>query len=239
MTPPSLVQVLLAPGALRTALQPIVELREGRAHPVAYECLTRGPLGSNLEHPQILFDYVRLKHDEPSVDRACVATALRTARCEPPAALFLNVHAATLGRDAAFSSFLLETAHERGVDPRRLIVEIVEYAPVWSEPALQSVAELRAGGVRIALDDIGVGHSNYRMMLELRPELFKIDRYFVHGCHADPHRVAVISSVCQLARAFNAVTIAEGVEEPADLAPLADCGVTLFQGYYFGAPVLS
>ena len=234
----SLLTTLLAPGSLRTALQPIVELRDGVPHPVAYECLTRGPLGSNLEQAQILFDYVRLKHDEALVDRACIAAALRTARREKTAALSVNVHAATLARDRDFASFLLDAAREMDIDPHRLIVEIVEHAPVWSNSLLGSLTELRSAGVRIALDDIGLGHSNFRMMVELRPELFKIDRYFVSGCHADPRRLAVIVSVCQLAQAFDAITVAEGIEDPRDIAPLAERGVALFQGYFFGAPVI-
>jgi len=234
----SLIQTLLAPGALRTALQPIVALDDGTPRTVAYECLTRGPIGSNLEQAQVLFDYVRLKHDEPSVDRACVASALRTARCDAATSLSLNVHAATLGRDRDFVSFLLNTARDSGFSAQQLIVEIVEYAPVWNEPVLSSVSDLRDAGVRIAVDDIGLGHSNLRMILDVQPELFKIDRYFVDGCHADPRRVAVIASVCQLARSFGAATIAEGIEEACDVQPLVDCGVSLFQGYFFGKPVM-
>lgn len=232
------LDALLAPGALRTALQPIVELRDTAPLPVAYECLTRGPAGSNLENAQVLFEYVRLKHDEAAVDRACIANALRSVEWSSGTSLSLNVHAATLGRDAGFVQFLLSTASACGIDPRHLIVEIVEYAPVWNDMVLAAVAALRAAGVRIAIDDIGLGHSNFRMILDVRPELFKIDRYLVAGCHADPSRVAVVASICQLATAFGALTIAEGIEEVADVAPLIDCGVSLFQGYLFGVPVV-
>jgi len=237
MTVPSLVQTLLAP-ALRTALQPIVALDDGTPRTIAYECLTRGRRGSNFEQAQVLFDHVRLKHDEPAVDRACVASALRSARCDAATSLSLNVHAATLGRDAGFVSFLLDTARASGVAPQQLIVvEVVEYAPVWNDPVLASVSALRLATVR-TVDDIGLGHSNLRMILDVHPELFKIDRYFVDGCHADPRRLAVIASVCHLARSFGAVTIAEGIEEERDVAPLVDCGVALFQGYFFGKPVM-
>ena len=237
MTTKSLLHTLLAPGALRTVMQPIVELRNGEPHPVAYECLTRGPRNSNLEQANVLFEYVRLKHDEPAVDRACVATALRSARCDAAASLSLNIHAATLARDSGFVAFLLDAARESAIDARRLIVEILEYAPAWNAALLPALARLRAAGVRIALDDIGLGHSNFRMILDVQPEVFKIDRYFVDGCHADRRRLAVIASICQLAGAFGAVTIAEGIEDPRDVAPLVQCGVSLFQGYFFGRPV--
>jgi EAL domain-containing protein (putative c-di-GMP-specific phosphodiesterase class I) len=232
----SLMSELLTPGALRTALQPIVELRSGLPHIVAYECLTRGPAGSNLENAAVLFDYVRLKHDEPAVDRACVMTALQTMRDRTSTALSLNVHAATFVRDPGFTSFLLATAEECGFAPRSLLIEIVEHAPAWTAEVPRALRELRAAGVRIALDDIGLGQSNLRTILDLRPEVFKIDRYFIHGCHADRDRLAVIASVCHLARAFDAVTVAEGIEDSRDVEPLVDHGITLFQGFLFGAP---
>jgi EAL domain-containing protein (putative c-di-GMP-specific phosphodiesterase class I) len=153
---------------------------------MAYECLTRGPRGSNFEQAQVLFDYVRLKHDEPAVDRAATPDSCRS--CWTPRA--------------------------SGVAPRQLIVEIVEYAPVRNDPVLASVSALRAAGVRIAVDDIGLGHSNLRMILDVHPELFKIACY------------------------FGAVTIAEGIEEERDVAPLVDCGLSLIQGYFFGKPVM-
>lgn len=240
MTPQSLIDALLAPGALRTALQPIVALGDGEPpRAVMYECLTRGPAGSNLEHAPVLFDYVRLKHDEPAIDRACVANALRTVRCDPGAALSLNVHAATLARDPSFARFLLHAADDAGIDASRLIVELVEHSPAWNSDVVRALADLRDAGVRIALDDIGLGQSNFRMILDLRPEIFKIDRYFVAGCHSDPHRLAVIASICELARAFGATIVAEGIEDSRDIAPLAGRGITLFQGYLFGLPVLA
>lgn len=229
----SLVSTLLAPHALRIAVQPIVELRDGVAHPVAYECLTRGPEGSNFESAQVLFDYVRLKHDEPRVDRSCVSEALRSVSVPDGASLSLNVHAATLARDPGFVPFLLATS---SLDPRRLIVEIVEHAAAWAAPMLRAVEALRNAGIRIALDDIGNGQSNFRMILDLRPEIFKIDRYFIDGAHENPHRLAIVRTICDLARAFDAVVVAEGVEDARDVAPLVECGVAWFQGYFFGRP---
>lgn len=229
----SLLSTLLSPAALRTATQPIVALRDGLPHPVAYECLTRGPAGSNFENAQVLFDYVRLKRDEPRVDRACVATALQSVQFADDVAISINVHAATLARDPDFVTFLLSMAR---IDPRRIIIEIVEHATAWLEPMLRAVAALREAGVRIALDDIGNGQSNLRMILDLAPEIFKIDRYFIDGCHVDAKRLAIIRSMCDLARAFDATVVAEGVEDARDVPALVECGVSWFQGYLFGRP---
>ena len=80
-------------------------------------------------------------------------------------------------------------------------------------------------GIPIALDDIGEGHSNYRMILDCRPEFFKIDKYFVQGSHRDSARRAVLQSVVTLAANFGSPVIAEGVEELADLDLVTSVGI--------------
>lgn len=236
-----LLDAILDPGGLRVLFQPIVEVgpegKRGRVH--ALECLTRGPQGTNLENAGVLFDYVRRKREESRVDRACVSTALDTAAAIPNRpALSLNVHASTLGRDLGFPAFLGEAAAAAGIPAGDLIVEIVEHAPPWDGHSfLSALQALRDMGVRIALDDVGLGQSNYRMVLDCRPDYFKIDRYFAHGSAGDPHRRAVMESVHQLARKFGAQVVAEGIERPEDLETVASLGIDLIQGYIFSPPV--
>jgi len=231
----SLLDVILAPGGITILFQPIFEVRGGSRQIHALECLARGPKGSNLEAADTLFEYVRRKREESLVDRACVALALRAAR-EIPVGLSLsfNVHASTLGRDHGFVAFLSGTAKAEGIDPLRLTIEIVEHSPPWDGSSfLNSLAALRDIGVRIALDDVGLGQSNYKMILDCRPDYFKIDRYFVQGAHGDVYRQAVIESVLQLARRFGGRVVAEGVEDSEDLVFLTEMGIDLFQGYLF------
>ena len=140
--------------------------------------------------------------------------------------------------DGGFVEFLEALLTASAVSPHRLVVEVVEHAPPWDVVGFRSAREgLRRLGVRVALDDVGLGHSNFLMILECRPDYFKVDRYFVHGCHRDIHRRAVLASVAQLARPFGARVVAEGVEDPSDLSALKRVGITLVQGYLFGIPV--
>src|SRR6185369_8891608 len=99
-----------------------------------------------------------------------------------------------------------------------------------------ALAGLRDIGARIALDDVGLGHSNFLMILECRPEYFKIDRYFVHGARSDFYRQAVLGSVVHLAKPFGARVVAEGVEDEDDLAAVRAAGIDLVQGWMFGMP---
>ena len=117
---------------------------------------------------------------------------------------------------------------------------IVEHAPEWAGPGLaEALDALRHIGVRIALDDVGLGQSNFRMILDCRPDVFKIDSYFVKGCHADFYRQAVLESVAMLASRFGSRVVAEGVECREDVDTLARLGITFFQGHFFSPALAS
>jgi EAL domain-containing protein (putative c-di-GMP-specific phosphodiesterase class I) len=234
-----LLDRILAPDGISIVFQPIVEVhgREQRLH--ALECLTRGPAGTSLQSPTVLFEYVRRKGEEAAVDRACIAAALRESAPLPPSVrLSLNAHASTLGRDAGFADFVDATARAHGIDAARITIEIVEHAPPHDVPAFAlALDRLRALGMRIALDDVGLGHSNYKMIVDSRPDYFKIDRYFVRDADGDPYRIAVLDSVARLAERVGARVVAEGIEHLADFEAVTRLGIDLLQGYRFSPPL--
>jgi len=236
----SLLDRLLEPGALTPVFQPIFECHQDTRRLHALECLIRGPRGTHMEDPDVLLEYVRRKREESLLDRVCVATALAVARDFPGSPrLCLNVHASTLGRDHEFVKFLAETAAQNGLRLQQFTIEIVEHAPPWDGPSfLSAVDALREQGLLIALDDVGLGQSNYKMILDARPDYFKVDRYFVKGSHADFHRQAVLESVAQLAVRFGGRVVAEGVEDVEDLEAVTGMGIDLIQGFLF-SPALS
>lgn len=234
-------ELILEPQGLTTLFQPIFETRgaaEGHRRLFALEALTRGPKETNIERSDILFEYVRRKRRESEVDLLAIASALRQARGLPgKPCLSLNVHAVTLEREAALPRWLAELSAEYGVPLSSLIIEIVEHAPPWSGAQfLANLDRLRDLGVRIALDDVGLGQSNFRMIVDCRPDLLKIDRHFVDGAHADPLRRAVLESISDLACRLGARAVAEGIEDERDLATATAAGISLLQGYLLCRP---
>jgi EAL domain-containing protein (putative c-di-GMP-specific phosphodiesterase class I) len=229
----SLLDRILEPGELSVVFQPIFEVAGPARSIHAVECLIRGPRGTNLESADVLLEYVRRKREENLVDRVCVETALAAARALPGAPrLSINVHASTLGRGADFLTSLSDAAGRHEIPLSRLTVEIVEHAPPWDGPGfLQAIGGLREMGVRIALDDIGLGQSNYKMILDSRPDYFKVDRYIVQGAHGDFFRRAILESIARLAHQFGGRVVAEGVEQTQDLTALLELGIELMQGY--------
>ena len=238
-TEPTLLDRILEPGRLSVDFQPIFDVGGDEPELFGLECLIRGPRETNGARPAVLFEYVRRKRAEAATDRACVAAALREAGQLPGVPrLSLNVHASTLGRDAAFPTFLLHHAAEASVPGDRLVVEIVEHAPPLDVPGFRrALEELREAGVTIALDDVGLGQSNYKMILDVRPDIYKLDRYLVAGALNDPYRQIILDSFARMVRRLEARVVAEGVEDSRELVAVQSAGIDLIQGFLLARPM--
>jgi EAL domain-containing protein (putative c-di-GMP-specific phosphodiesterase class I) len=234
---PCLLDLLLQPNALQAAFQPVVDVSSSSAPPHYMEGLIRGPAGTNIVRPDVLFDYARRKGSELEVDRACIRALLIAGRELPGVSIGLNIHAATLATDLELLTFLGDLLTETGIAPNRLVVEIVERGEDWNQRAfLLNLDGLRSIGVRVALDDFGTGQANYRLLLDSRPDYLKVDRTFAHGCHEDARCRALLDSLARLAGRIGCRVVAEGIEDPADLEVVREAGIGLVQGYLWGTP---
>lgn len=230
---------ILQPGGITPVYQPVVRANNGDVRMYGLECLSRGPKGTNFESADVLFEYVRLKREESLVDRACISEALRGARLLPgDLRLGVNVHASTLGRDHGFINFLRKATDVAQIEMERITIEIVEHAPPWDGVSfLSAIDQLRNLGAEIAVDDVGLGQSNFKMLLDVSPDYLKLDRYFVEGCATDARRRSVIAAVRQLAADSEAELIAEGVAAKDDAETLQALGVSLMQGFLYSQPL--
>ncbi len=227
----SILETILDSHELSVRFQPIFQIQGGARHVDSVEALIRGPRGTHFERADILFDYVRRKKAEAAVDQSCL-TAICEAAKDLPSKLRVNVnvHASTLGHSSGFVDFFRRHVQKQSLAPERFTMEIVEHAPSCNIPELtNNIAKLRSWGVRIALDDVGLGQSNYRMMLDCHPEYFKLDSYFVRGLSTDSKRRAVVESVTALAKTLESSVVAEGVASDDELRLLEALGIDLAQ----------
>lgn len=231
----TLLDQLLLPGAIGVEFQPIVDMHDGETTLYAFEALARGPAGTSLERPDVLFEYARRKGAESKLDLVVIREVFAAARMLPfEPCLSINIHGSTLSEVDDFAKNFIAGAERANIDPHRLMLEIVEHRLPWTmETFRASLSTLRAAGVRIAVDDLGIGASNFRMIVDCRPDHLKVDRYIVKGCSNDRFRAAVLKSIVTLADACDAAPIAEGVENAADLAVVERLGIDLVQGWYY------
>jgi diguanylate cyclase (GGDEF)-like protein len=229
---------LLDLGALRAHYQPIVQLKDGQV--VAHESLIRLPAHSSLRSPDDFFRAARAEGITVRAEQACLDEGVRSwAAHKPDTRLFLNLSAYAIIEmvDRLTVAGVMRALHAAEVSPAALVIEITEHEHVADIPRLIAMAgELRAAGLRFALDDFGDGRSSLRLWAELRPEIVKIDKYFIHDVGTQPIKVQTLRGLTRLAETFGTTLVAEGIETEDELRVVRDLGIELGQGWFLGRP---
>jgi EAL domain-containing protein (putative c-di-GMP-specific phosphodiesterase class I) len=140
-------------------------------------------------------------------------------------------------RDDFLAGVALALARSR-LPAHRLKVEITESLFMDAVPvALKNLHGLRELGVAIALDDFGTGYSSLAYLLRFPFDTLKIDRAFVLEMMARDDARALVRAIVDMARTMGMGTVAEGVEDAAQLQVLRDAGCDAVQGYLLARPM--
>jgi EAL domain-containing protein (putative c-di-GMP-specific phosphodiesterase class I) len=121
--------------------------------------------------------------------------------------------------------------------PRRIIVELTEHVGIEDYPALRRASKaLRRIGCKVALDDTGTGFASLSLLLEVAPEVIKLDRAMTRDIDSDPVRRALARALVAFGEEVGAEVNAEGIETAAELAVLIDLGIRYGQGFHLARP---
>ncbi|WP_299035932.1 EAL domain-containing protein [uncultured Pseudokineococcus sp.] len=219
------LDALDAAGGPTTALQAVVHLGSGSV--VAAEALSRFP--EPRTSPLGWFARAQRAAAAEHLDLLCLRAALRHAD-RSPGRLSVNAAPRTV-LTPAFTRLLGEGRLDH------VAVEITEHEPVDDyAPLVAVLAPLRARGLAVAVDDAGAGFASMRHVVQLAPDVVKIDMSIVRDVHRSPGASAMAAALVGFARRTGALTVAEGVESPAELEHLVDLGVDMAQGYLLARP---
>jgi diguanylate cyclase (GGDEF)-like protein len=154
-------------------------------------------------------------------------------------ALFVTVNAGMEHlTDPELPEQLARLLDSYGLDPSHLVVEVPENRAYRDrDRAAATMRRLRQLGVRLALDDFGVGYSSLARLQELPPDIVKIDRCFVAPLAEASADTSVLAGMIDLAHRTGAFVVAEGVELPEQLHLLERLGCDAVQGFLLGRPV--
>jgi len=219
------LQDVLDHALIDVVYQPIVRLGDGTVF--AHEALARGPAGP-LHMPGALFGAAAADGLLFALDLACRTAALTS---KPEGVISINIEPQSL-LDPAFTTGLTAQVLRRcGVLAQEVILEVTERIAISDYQLFRRTLDhYRLQGYRIALDDVGAGYSNLRLVAEAEPEFIKIDQGLVQGAGTDRAHRAAVSAVAHMAEELGALAIAEGIETPADLDAVRALGVPLAQG---------
>jgi EAL domain-containing protein (putative c-di-GMP-specific phosphodiesterase class I) len=217
---------------IRSVYQPIVDI--DTAEIVAYEALARGPVGSSLERPDLLFSTAHAIGAVEELDWACRAAALTGAlEAGLRQTLFVNVEPSLL--DAAIPPHVASLLERAGRE-LDVVLELTERA-LTDRPAemLARVEALRAFGLSIALDDVGADRRSIALMPFVRPEVIKLDLRLVQS-NPTPAIAAIVHAVNAESERSGAVLLAEGIETEEQRDVARALGARYGQGWLFGYP---
>lgn len=225
---------ILVDRAIRAVYQPIVDLDTGRI--VGVEALARGPEGSALERPDLLFAAARQEGRLAELDMACRSAALRGALAAGlPRSIPLFVNIEPEVAHAAPTDELRDLV-ARAVGRLHVVVEVTERSLVHAPAELLAVlAAVRELGWGIALDDVGAEVESLALMPFVRPDVIKLDLRLVQQ-QADADVAGIVAAVTAEAERTGAHLLAEGIETPAHRDTALALGATLGQGWLFARP---
>jgi diguanylate cyclase (GGDEF)-like protein/PAS domain S-box-containing protein len=237
------LRLALGRGEFRLMYQPVISLHTGRL--VGFEALARWehPLRGTIAPD----DFIPVAEETGLivplgrwvVREAC--RALAEARPRAPGGRPLTLGVNVSARQFLQPDFVQEVEaalNEHGIPPESLIVEMTESVLVDTSEAVSATLErLKDQGVVVYVDDFGTGYSSLGYLHRFPVDGLKIDRSFVHGMEHDARKAGFVRAIVALGRNLSLRVVAEGVDDPAQLALLREMGCHHAQGYLFAKPL--
>jgi EAL domain-containing protein (putative c-di-GMP-specific phosphodiesterase class I)/DNA-binding response OmpR family regulator len=199
-----------------------------------HEALTRGPVDTAFESPELLFQFAGEHEAIWELEQLCLGSSASHYAPASSGHLFINVEASSVAR--------LPREGPQTIAPlfalsHPIVLEVTERSAIRDLPVFRgALAELRAKGFRVAIDDAGSGYASLQAIAELKPDFIKVANTLITGLRTDTIKRDVVEMLVNLARRIEAVCVAEGIETPEDLEECRRLGIPYGQGFYLGVP---
>lgn len=223
--------------SLTAYFQPIIDVKNNQIY--GYETLSRGVKeDGSLMYPNILFEKSKRNDYNFKLDRLCRETALKTAATKKiHQKVFINFIPTSIYDPEFCLKSTEKWAKQLEFDPSQIVFEVVETELVKDQRHLKNILEYyRSQNFKIALDDVGEGYSSLNMLIELKPDIIKIDRNIINSINTNHLKQSVYRALFNLSKEHNITVLAEGIETKEEFETIKEIGVDLAQGYYFAKP---
>lgn len=236
------LQRIIRNQTLTTYFQPILNLQEGTC--LGYEVLNRPPVTPLFPHTESFYDFIGHTDQVFAFERFCrdisfnrFRLALIRSRKPVDTLVFVNIHPQVLSDPGYRSGETIQLLSRYGLSPQQVVFELTEKQAVHDYVAFERIlSHYRSQGFRIAIDDAGSGYNSLKAIVSLKPEFIKIDKSLIRHLHLHPNQQRIVKLLQEFAAESGTHIIAEGIEEPEELAFLQREGIEYGQGYALGKP---
>jgi EAL domain-containing protein (putative c-di-GMP-specific phosphodiesterase class I) len=220
---------------LKAAFQPVRHLPDGQI--LGYEALIRGPQGSSLERPNVLFAVANENEMGIELETLCLETIFRNLpKTVNTGRLFVNASSRLLRHPIFLDERNLKAINRSHAD---VVVEISEKEMVGDYSSFAEIVRtIRGSKLKIAIDDAGSGYSGLETILNLRPDYIKVADSLVRNLEDDPIKREIIASLAAIGSRIGAIVIAEGIEREEERRALVELGIPYGQGFLLGRPAV-
>lgn len=225
---------------LDSVFQPIFSLSHRRT--VGFESLVRGRRHATGEPVSSLelFKSAADVGQVMSLDQCCQGMHITNFVSRAPSNrwLFLNIDSTTLQNRRYLDDYIPRVMSEAGLPFHRLVVEVLENASTDENALAESLNYFRSLGALVALDDFGVGHSNFERIWRLAPDIIKLDRLIIQEAerHANDNLRRMLPNLVGLMHEAGCLVLVEGIETETQAAIALDADVDFAQGFFLGRP---
>jgi PAS domain S-box-containing protein len=224
------IEAVLGDLSFTIAFQPIYDLSTGRV--VGAEALTRFPDDAEVT-PDVWFSQAASVGLGAELELAAVEAAFAAA-AGLPEEIYVSVN---LSPETCLSPRLAEVIRRSRPAARRIVLELTERTAIADYRAIrEALAPLRRSGILLAVDDAGAGFASMRHILQLTPDIIKIDREIIAGIDKNKGQYALNAAMTEFAAHLEAIVVAEGIETKRELAAVTALGMAGGQGYLLGRP---
>lgn len=223
--------------SLTSHFQPIIDIHANEIY--GYEALIRGVKeDGSLLFPDKLFEKSKRNGLNFKLDRLCRESALKTAAVKKiQQKVFINFIPTSIYDPEFCLNSTVKWANQLEFNPKNIVFEVVETEHVADQAHLKKILTYyREQGYQIALDDVGEGFSNLNMLIDLKPDIIKVDRNIIHDIDKDDMKLSVYKALYDIANKNGIKILAEGLETKEELETIKKIGVDYVQGYYYAKP---
>ncbi|MBL0708576.1 MAG: GGDEF domain-containing protein [Sulfurimonas sp.] len=223
---------------LDIAFQPIINIHTGKIF--AVEALLRNTQKLGFKSIYSLFDEVYNNGLLYSFDlelRKKTIKKFKTIKVDKNLKLFYNLDSRLFEMENFTSGNTKKILNDLNIKENTICFEISERHEIDSKFEMQTLIEhYKNEQYSIAIDDFGIGHSGYKLLYDTKPDVLKIDRFFLMDINKHPNKKIMLRSITHLAIQLGIQVVAEGVETKEELLVCRDVGCHLVQGYYIQRP---
>ena len=228
------IQTAISDSRVVACFQPIIDNQTRRI--VKYESLVRlADGGDELIAPWAFLDVSKKCGCYPQITEKVIHNSFEILQ-QTDADISINLSVADIEHRPT-RTMILDFLETNKADAGRIVFELLEDEMTQDYDRIHAFAtQVKAYGVRIAIDDFGAGYSNYERLLSYRPDILKIDGSLIRAIDKDNYTHSIVKSIVTFAKEQNLEIVAEFVESEAVFARVKELGIEYSQGYLFGKP---